>query len=490
MQATRNWDPSYRHEDIGFYQEYIHRTAPIALNWFEPAFLHGIQQEVTAVNILFDNGSQIADKLIGTLEDGAIAIWDARTSSPSAGKIVATKSECLPSWNQRLHPIVEGASIDSVSGTAYFATSDCVRKLDLETLTVIDEFTSTHGQICAISEAQQGLPLTVATHGAVKLWDSRQANKSRPCDSCLLPEPDKRPLSVLHIPGFSGSLDASSIWVGGRFSHLLNFDRRMFPQILQTVHSGAHITSLAAIPDAYFQPRELNLKNSSLLPTSEVVAAKERMGHTIIAAGNYRGVGSLELHGVTPYPMQRTGFKNRQTIAYAGALAIAPHGGRIVYADASGNLKWLERDGFTPVRSLNINTAMERGARECGSVASIVEHFAASISPRATWGDQGMAGPWGSHDVVKRILPTRPHSTTDGGGSLGDDNLAVWTEEGKVGLVSFGREKWAWEVEKPKEYEDPVMEEAARDYDDGMRRLLLHHENELNFVRGFGLGAS
>ena len=381
--------------------------------------------------------------------------------------------------------------MDSFSDRAYFASSEAVREVDLETLKITAEFTSSR-QICAISEAQPGHPVTVTTERTVELWDPRQPNCIS-CSKCILPEPGKRPISILHAPAYAGSPDSSSIWVAGRFSHLLNFDRRRFPLISQTLHSGSHTMSLSALPNAYFKPRKLILKaDSPLLSVSEIAKTKETIGHTIMAAGNYRGLGSLELYGVTPGVFNRTHFKNRQTIAFSGALAVAPHAGKIVYSDASGHLKWLERDGFTPVRSININSVETRSAEDCAQAGSVIEQFAdRAVQARAGWGGQDVAAGWGHQDVVKRILPTKPNATTDAGLAPGDDNLVVLTEDGRLGMVGFGsRQRWEWKEAGSAEQlaVDPEVRRAERDYEDNMRQLLLHHENELNYVRGFGLG--
>jgi hypothetical protein len=250
--------------------------------------------------------------------------------------------------------------------------------------------------------------------------------------------------------------------------------------------------SISALPNAYFKPRKLILKaDSPLLSVADIVKTKETIGHTIMAAGNYRGFGSLELYGVTPGVFNRTHFKNRQTIAFSGALAVAPHGGKIVYSDASGHLKWLERDGFTPVRSININSVETREAEDCAQAGSVIEQFSdRAVQARANWGNQQVTN-WGHEDVVKRILPTKPNATVDAGLTPEDDNLVLLTEDGRLGMVSFGtRRAWEWKERESSEKVpvDLEMQQAEQDYEDNMRQLLLHHENELNYVRGFGLG--
>jgi hypothetical protein len=402
------------------------------------------------------------------------------------------RTKSLPTLNQgrNVDRIIQGCSIDSVNKRGYFATRNTVFEIDMNTLSIITEIQYTN-RVGAISEVSPGVQLTVATSQGLQFWDAKSPPQHcihwRDCSYTRLPDPS--PLSILHQPDFPGAPSSSSIWVAGRFSHLLNYDTRMLPHVKQTVHSGAHICSLSLLPNCYFTERAVSLTHPvALLPVSEIKTFKGIPGHTLLAGGNYRGRGSVELYGL---PSPETGapvnkFTSRFNLGQT--MAVAHHGGKIVTADSNGMLKWMERDGLTPIRSYNINTVSELEAVELGQLLAV--H--AQISPRAsaaaqTWGNQDVS--WDTQDLVQRIMPTRASGDTQparlGKNGVADDDLVIWTAEGRLGHVGFGNEMWHWEEELDSlEYAAAIAEE---EYYDRMKRLLIAHGDELNSLPRFGM---
>lgn len=273
------------------------------------------------------------------------------------------------------------------------------------------------------------------------------------------------------------------------------------------MHSGARLSCITAIPHPFI-PQDLRLgrpySNAGLLRD-----AKSTKGYTLIAAGEYKGKGSLELYGLSGEPSRsinssdsrttRNGkayYQNRQTASSSKLLAVAPHGTRLVFSDGDGNLKWVERDGSTPVRQFNINDFQRRKDGSTGadeSTATQHHHHHHGNLVNAT--PDSEAG-WG--DIVQKILPTTspslltpytpPSSSAE---ALGLNNLVLWTGDGKLGLLGFGKEPpMARDV-----FEDAleVQGESAgekvreREYGAEMRRALEHQARELRWLRGYGL---
>ncbi len=334
------------------------------------------------------------------------------------------------------------------------------------------------------------------------------------------------PLSILHQTDHS-------IMVAGRFPSILNYDRRYFPRLEYVIHSSARLSALAYLP---FSPR--GIKDSS---------AAEPRG-TLISCGEYNGRGSLELYSVPHNPpyistssssnstssMPTTSwsdatssvsdalesaststaadlsssitattqaqpriysYQNRQNISSAKLLSVATQGTRIVFSDADGGLKWVERDGKSIARRWNINSyhlhqeSFPRIGRGGGSSSSNrgIERFETSIH---------------GEEVVRKIIPT---------GSGEADDLLVWTGE-RVGLVSFGRTEEFYDAEEGyggkedvvREFDGLVgprrvgdagagkddLEEKAREYDMRMRKALERQADELNWMHRFGFRSS
>lgn len=337
------------------------------------------------------------------------------------------------------------------------------------------------------------------------------------------------PLSILHQTD-------NSIMVAGRFPSILNYDRRYFPRLEYVIHSSARLSALAYLP---FSPR--GIKQSSVL---------ERRG-TLISCGEYNGRGSLELYSVphstsssvldpdtnnaptaseaserdinaAPDPFSNNSnatqtppdipcYQNRQSISSAKLLSVATQGTRIVFSDADGGLKWVERDGRTVARRWNINSYQlhqesfpRLGRTAAGAGIDSVGHT--GTLEAAIHGEE----------VVRKIIPT---------GKGEADDLLVWTGE-RIGLVGFGRDEefhdaldnreWTGKAMAGDGRDDVVksfesfigprmegdgttreqtlgpgdLEEQAQEYDRQMRRALERQADELNWMHRFGFRSS
>lgn len=517
-----NWDPSYPEEKINWYQDFIQRHAPQKIGWFQDAGNEGRDEEeerreATGAGILFSSDG-LADKLIAPLEDGSISIWDARASSDRRGKVVSKSDIGLLSnrgseldYDTRLRQsqaimtetgAVECVSIDSTLQKGFFAVMNVLNEVDLNTLKVVSR-TPYPFPITALSEAHHSTPLTVGTNWTLHLHDTRKAPPAPSSARCeliggptdtsfsrldngdfgghvSLSQPGA--LSVLHLPTNRDWDGNGDIWVGGRFTSMLNFDRRCFPKLRGTVHSGARLSCITSIPRPFI-PSSLRVN----YPPSYLREAKDTPGHTLITAGEYKGKGSLELYGLSSEPTRSINssdsrttrnpqacYQNRQTASSSKLLAIAPHGTRIVFSDGDGNLKWVERDGSTPVRQFNINDMQRRPEISTPTMTS-------PLQPNAESG-------WG--DIVQKILPTA-NPTTAQDTSLGTNNLVVWTGDGKLGMVGFGQEapfdEDAFEDALEQQSCDKGEKVREREYGVGMRRALEMQARELRWLRGYGL---
>jgi hypothetical protein len=227
---------------------------------------------------------------------------------------------------------------------------------------------------------------------------------------------------------------------------------------------------------------------TNTMSAAAIAEAKSIPGTTLLAAGEYKGKGSLELYGLSPDPTRTSlssdyagartrnnSFLNRQTASSSKLLSVSPHGGKIVFTDGDGNVKWVERDGFSPIRAWNLNGTEQSTAG-------------------GTWASNSFSGLSEPHeqpeDIVQLLLPTRPKATTVRSEAFGEDNLVIWTAEGKLGLLGFGKPKWDTSDidEVASRHEDLVRRREERDYDVEMGQALRAHANELNFLRNLGMG--
>jgi hypothetical protein len=390
-------------------------------------------------------------------------------------------------------------------------------EFDLETLSTVNHERFPFS-ITALSEAKHPVPLTVGTNLSLYLHDPRarrNAGQAGSSDSerfdsysagfnalgstgssdfrrLLNPEPSPvyahlqhpGPLSILHLPSSGDEWNGNGeIYVAGRFPSILNYDRRYFPKLRGTIHSGARLCSMTSLPYP-FASMEKDLARRGELSVEQVWEAKTRPGKTLIACGEYNSKGSLEMYGLSPEPhlstissnssagsLQNSVMKNRQTSSSSKLLSVANHGTRIVVSDGGGNLKWLERDGFTEARRWNIAH---------GSVEAQRGIF-------GTLGDSYMDS--GSGDIVIKMSNTNNARS----GKVVNEDLVLWTGE-KIGLLSFSSKPGftadSFEETGNRTPEQIRTEEQERNYAETMGRALEANANEVRWMRGLGLGRS
>lgn len=286
--------------------------------------------------------------------------------------------------------------------------------------------------------------------------------------------------ALLSQPGPLSILDRvqdESIWVAGRFTHLLNYDRRFFPKVRGTVHSGGRISCITEKPHPYV-PRSLDLLQDPTISILDVYAAKTAPGSTILAAGEYKGKGSLEFYGLAPPSsgsMVTESYRNRQTAASTRLLSVTAHGSSTVFSDGDGNLKWVERDGMTTIRTYNINDAHESPSFNQAQSAA-----------------QGPDDEPSSGDIVQKIMPLQL-STSSWSSKRPDVNqsdLILKTGDGRIGVLGYGHKTlYAGEEEEAivETTEERVRRDAEKQYRETLGRALQSQADEVRFMRGLGM---
>ncbi|KAL4994759.1 hypothetical protein BDV10DRAFT_144907 [Aspergillus recurvatus] len=555
--AAAAWDPSAEGEDVDWYSEYIARNGPISLSWLQQPFTRAQSGgksylEVKGMGLLQDWSLARQNKVISPLSDGSVCVWDLNHSHAIGSRV--TKGSILgmsapgiltvdmsqrkenPAAKSALEFINLGecVSVDSIRQRAYLAVGHVVNEVDLETLKVVSQQRYPWSVFALSQETDYSVPLTLATTLSLHIYDGRLSKTEEeetinlrceqpivslvpesliytPPDSPLLRiQPDGRPphrirspdpsetsdnyaplfqpgpLSVLHPP----APHVNSIFLAGRFPSILQYDRRYFPRLQSTVHSGGRLCGLVSVPAPRFP-----IFSSSKYPSS----------HTVAACGEYNGKGSLELYHLTPSGENgedgpsgcasslTTAYQNRQSAARSKILSVQSHGTRIVYSDGDGNIKWVERDGRTEVRRLNINS----NRPPAGTAFSSDGHVHSHIDD----GAHDVSGLWASvsraqneGDVARKILPT--------GGNLTGDELLIWTGD-RLGRIRFSDTPDADEIGEGDEMsldgevDDATREEVRskkrelqareREYSKMMRRALETQADEVRRMGDFGL---
>jgi hypothetical protein len=328
---------------------------------------------------------------------------------------------------------------------------------------------SSAGRVSANSERLD----SISTKGLTRRTSQNYLGSRKPEPSPVSTLFQAGPLSILHLPLFGDEMSGSGeIYVAGRFPSILNYDRRTFPKLRGTIHSGGRLCSMATLPYP-FSLLEKDLARQGELSLDQIIEAKTRPGKTLIACGEYNSKGSLEMYGLSPYPerqpissgpgsggtLQNSAMKNRQTSSSSKLFSVTNHGTQVVISDGGGNLKWMERDGFTEVRRWNTANA------SAGAPRGIF----------GTIGDSYMGS--GSGDIVRKVLDN-------------NGELILWTGE-KIGLLNFSN-KPGFTSESfehaAKTAEEARLEREERTYSRTMRRALEHQANEVRYVKGLGLG--
>lgn len=503
--AMANWEPAYAGEQIDYYQEFIHRHAPINFGWLRmpagPVSDKEVSLEATGMGLL-KSEYEGTERVVAPLDDGSICIWDVSRRSINdcgpKGRILGQSVQGLLSGHdsERNHPIptsdskiimtetgaVECVSIDSAQSRGFFGVQSMLHEVDLQTLQLISSEPYPF-PITALSEVSEGMPVTVGTNNTIHIHDARNKTSTLSTDKSVRTEliggsahtyalSQPGPLSILN------QHNDQSIWVAGRFTSLLNYDRRFFPRLKGTLHSGARIACLTMLPHPYI-PRNLDLMRETDVSIGTLNAAKSASGATLLAAGEYKGKGSLELYGLP----QQAGYlyQNRQTASSSKLLSVAPHGGRIVYSDGDGNLKWVERDGYSHIRNFNINDLPNEGSTNDASDYGI-------------WSSTASEMP-GQGDIVQKMLPLG-NSTSDprlsgGRPDINQSDLLLWTGDGRIGVLGFGHDsQYKQEVmeQRTESAEQRAREDAEKQYGMAMRRALKRNADEMRFVKGLGMG--
>ncbi|GAB7366155.1 hypothetical protein MBLNU230_g7717t1 [Neophaeotheca triangularis] len=515
--ALANWEPGYPGEQLDYYEEYIQRHAPINVGWLDvpngETAEREVLREITGVGALHSSYFDTVEHVVAPLDDGSISIWDLapRTTSAigGAGKPLHQTAPGFltglgPDDTAKSHAImtetgaVECVSVDSSAKRGYFAVNNMLHEVDLQTMQRVG-VKQYPFPITALSEARDKVPITVGTNMTIHLHDPRddafttkgehsngELIGGSPHSHATLSQPG--PLSILHHAGLDTT--GASIWIAGRFTSLLNYDRRLFPRLRGTVHSGARVACLSALPYPHL-PRDLDLMRNPSASMLDHQNAKTSSGTTILAAAEYKGKGSLELYGLP----HSTSYQNRQTASASKLLSVTPHGGRIVFSDGDGNLKWVERDGFSHVRSYNINEAIG---------ASSENPAAHDTRASGIWSSTNGGTP-GHGDIVQKIIPTLSSSQISSSRSeradVAQSNLLLWTGDGRLGVLGFGHRDPLSSAKAVEEWHDAVesqhvmgtaearsREDAERQYAMRMRRALERNADEVRFVRGLGMG--
>ncbi|THW77881.1 hypothetical protein D6D19_01913 [Aureobasidium pullulans] len=493
QRALANWDPSYGHENLSFYDEYIHRHAPISIGWL--SMPGDDPSEATGLGLIQDSDSN-PEHLAASLDDGSVCIWDVRPrdtdSDLSQGRIVGKSSPGLLSGGCRAGQsreeiraimtetgAVESVSIDNNRGRGYFAQNSTLVEVDLATLQVVSQEIFPF-PVAALSQSRDS-SLVVGTNWTIHIHDPRNKSKSAvdPSLRCEIIGGPSATHASLSQPGPLSILDRAedeSIWIAGRFTHLLNHDRRFFPRILGTVHSGGRISCIAETPRPYV-PRSLDLLQNPTVTIADVYAAKTAHGSTILAAGEYKGKGSLEFYGLAPSSSGSViteSYRNRQTAASTRLLSVAAHGYSTVFSDGDGNLKWVERDGMTAIRSYNINEAVDP--------PSFNQAQSTAQGP-----DEPSQG-----DIVQKMIPLRPSggSWSSKRADANQSELVLKTGDGRIGVLGFGHNTLYTREEKETIVETTEQRErrdAEKQYRETLGRALQSQADEVRFMRGLGL---
>lgn len=472
VKAAAAWDPSYEKEEMDWYSEYAARHGPFCFNWLQqPGRRAGrrngnkkTSREVKGMGMVRDWSAAKQDRVVAPLDDGSVCVWDLDHSLSAKGRVMGTSAPgILTADPVEFLNLRECVSVDSGRGRAYIAVGDVLNEVDLETLRVVSQERYPEGIFALSQETNYIMPLTLATSSKLYIHDYR-APASQEGSTLFQPNP----LSVLHPP----APHDNTILVAGRFPSILHYDRRFFPRLQNAVHSGGNLCGLTSTPSPRFAS-----SSGSTGPDSQKV----------VACGEYKGRGSLELynlssahepsHGVSTSSLSPAVYQNRQSAAPSKLLSVASHGARLVYTDADGTVKWVERDGRTEVRRWNINThislvkLLTHDRRKEEGLGPNDEDDSDSDTD-GLWA--GSFGLYSSNEVVQKALPT--------GGTLTSDELLVWTGE-RIGRIRFSNT-----TEPDYDKEDKAVEEdmsidkgldgTAREKARQRRRTQLRWERE------------
>ncbi|QIW98106.1 hypothetical protein AMS68_003624 [Peltaster fructicola] len=491
--ALVNWEPGYPGEQIDYYDEYIQRHASVNVSWKHMPGSRGESDIRTAVGAAFFHPAGSShNSVVSPLDDGSIVIHDPEAdtdnilghSGPGLLTPRVTSAEDIKQL-MTSSSAVEVVSIESSTNRGFFAVGNILHEVDLAQLCLVSSKRFSLSAITALSACDAGQPLIVGTNDSIHLYDSRdcsfsQSNAHTRAELIAGPAPQAPghvtltqpgPTSISHDPFLNGS-----IWVAGRFTSMLQYSLRFFPRLQSTLHSGARMSCMVSSPYPYI-PRHFNLVDDPSLLLSAHTARKTSSGWTALCAGVYKGKGSLELYSMSGGDSAHDGEKylNRQTASSSKLLSVASHGGKIVCSDGNGSLRWMERNGYSLVRSFNIN--------EQNATITNTETISTNI-----WSHSNEAH--GEGDIVQKLLPYQVTSST----GHRAEKLLLWTADGRIGSLGFGPKHQteefhdAVEIQAENAYER-ARYDAERQFSMAMRRALVRNADEVRFMRGLGLGA-
>jgi hypothetical protein len=145
IRILANWDPTFKGERVNWYNEYIQRHGPVAVNWFEqPQLKDGDMKDTIEVKgaALYRPFQEAGSLLsVAPLDDGSVCLWDVKGTRGKKGSIVSKSREGLLRLDSRVLSsrsrmpsigITECVSVDSSRNKAFFAVQsrkylDCRR---------------------------------------------------------------------------------------------------------------------------------------------------------------------------------------------------------------------------------------------------------------------------------------------------------------------------------------------------------------------------
>jgi len=153
IRVMANWDPSYPTEKVSWYDEYVQRYAPIAVNWFQqPQVRDGpVMDVIEARGVALyrpDNADEEAKRetllAVSPLDDGSVCLWDVNGTRGRRGAVCAKSRPGIlfidgpAADNSRRSKrvdsgVTECVSVDSLRHRAYFAIQSRKSSLRRET---------------------------------------------------------------------------------------------------------------------------------------------------------------------------------------------------------------------------------------------------------------------------------------------------------------------------------------------------------------------
>ncbi|CAK7221702.1 hypothetical protein SCUCBS95973_004589 [Sporothrix curviconia] len=493
------WNAVFEHgEPASWYDEYIQRHAPVVTNWFELPRRRDGRRLLDNANVLEvcgvalyrpsgayegvgDDDAKNNDKgrdkkeedaddariqlrgiptllAVAPLEDGSVCLWDVNGTVKRRGAIVQQSTPGLlfdgaqdgiqnASPRTPVFSVTECVAVDSTKDLAYFAIENRLVEVDLQTLAVVGVEVFPQA-ITALSAAHPSVPLSVGTGAGIYLHDAR-SRPGRGIDAPgfesvdeiaargmhLAPFPQPGPLSIVHVQA-SGSEDVLSndIFAAGRISSILHYDRRKLSVVKSAIHSGASLSGLASMPYPFPAIEDYSRLNQSQ------AWASQSTGRTVVACGEYKSKGSLELYPVDE-GQPNVSMVNRQTSSSAKIFSVVSHGRRLAVSDGTGFIRWFERDGFTEVRrcTLGGDDYVEEGDEEEEAERRMAAEAGETRQPRqhhTHYTNNGSSG-LETGDIARKLLATKAgRNGSTGQDSFENNDLLFWTGE-KLGLLSF-----------------------------------------------------